>query len=987
MLTRSIRRPILNRPFTVVGRKYTKKQSNKTNKQYEIEPLSNLLDIIQRDTFEDPMKTALFIEFTVKNEISIAFGKDFEKVDELFIHYLDKNITEKELEKIKIEDINYYYAYLYERFHEIVELYATYDYLLCFAYHLRHAFQHDIVLSRSSRSFTRKTRKSKLLDKIKGKNILISNSVPNPNRKLRSERLRNKTLGGMKKYLYEQCDFLSYINRSFWAKMGSGILTAAGAALSTIGCSIYAPFIYDKCSMVLDNTLCDNYSIIGPSTMDTLASSGMLSTSVSYGAIAGIASIGTLSLMQGITRSAENEVVFPNAQVSEGIFNRDPVNINAVTIPDRAGNELIEPTLESDQLLSELAKFNACIINDKFIGSSSLTKFRKILRDSIIVKLKTIMNEKIEETVAILKRKLLTTKAERIITSRNENPEINSTSIVKQLEDNKANLRISPEEMIQIEMEARSKVSGYIIDQANFRLRDEIAKGIAGFEKIKEENISIMPVNQELMPEENANSIRDNIITILASIAHIEMENGYILDQKTVNSIIYFYYFYLIGLYLYKTLEKPNKSRSDYSQIVIMFILFLYLLLLTSQNLGFDPINIEEIRRNNTIVDTKKNKVFKSKLEAFRSRQSAIDTANTTNTTNIPTTLDNISNTTKITYFESFFDKTSWVDSAVKTEELLYDPNISTSVPFIEKQIVDDYTKCHTEASKSYISSDLSKRWCDIYQLGSKAMNSLFWTRLLMHQMISKFALSDIMLQLADGSVGSNIKIAFLSTYAGLKFACTKYKTIGSIGCLVMSSRSIIKNYRDFKSRKRLRISNIETSLTPFEFRMDSFLKIIDDDVNEGGGLRMRQGLQSLTASLEQMVKYNQEIQTALNTLNVDIGTKVQIGQLKIGERRLEIEEKRIEKENVENVDNKEAVVGDIVLPAQPSGDPFILIDLEKRLKDLAGEDLVIGRDGEKLINDVKKIFNNKNPNESSMFTLAGGSVSSKKSSKKSVPV
>ena len=921
------------RQFNTLG---LTRRTNKTKKQSEIKMPTNLLDIINQDTFEDPMSTALFIEFSVKNEIAIAFGNDFEKVDEIFMNYLvNPEITDKELKKIKLEDINYYYAYLYQRFHDIVELYATYDYLLCFAYHLRRAAEHDFIplVSNSSRRSTRKNRRTRLLDKIGEKSLSKSNSVPLSNRRIRTERRSNKSIGGTKKYLYEQSDFLSFINRSFWGKMGSGILTAAGTTLSTIGCSIYAPFIYDKCSLVLDKSICDNY---GKDIMDTLASSGMLSTSITNGMIAGVASVGTLSLIQSITRSPENDFLFPQAQATQGIFNRDPVRINARAIPDRAADRLIEPTLEADQLLSELAKFNACIIHDKFIGAGSVAKFRKILRDSVIVKLKTIFDEKIEETVTILKRKLLTTKTESIITGRNENQEINSKSMAAQLEENKANLRITPEEMVQIEMQARSKVSGYIIDQANFRLRDEIAKGIAGIEKMREEIPAIRPVNQELMSEAHANSIRDNITGILASIAHIELENGFILDPKTINSIVYFYYFYLIGLYLSKTLEKSSKSRGDYGQIVIAFVLFLYLLLSVSHNFGFDPINIEEIRKNNTIVNTGKNEIFKSKLEAFRNRQSAYTTANTTNTSEIPTTPINIANTTTMTYFESFFDKSSWVDSAVKTEELLYDPTSPSSIPFMEKQIIDDYTKCHIEAGKSYVGADMSKRWCDLSQIGSKTMNNFFWTRLLMHQMISKVALSDIMLQLADGTIGANIKIAFLSTYAALKFACTKYKTIGSIGCLVMSSRNIIKSYGDFKNRKRLRISNIEASLTPFEFKMDEFLKIIDDDVNNQGGERMKQGLQSLTASLDQMVKYNQEIQTTLNTLNVDIGTKVQIGKLGLAERTLAIEEKRADREDImygekEGEGEEEAKVGDLILPQVPNSDLSFISDIEER--------------------------------------------------------
>ena len=479
----------LGGPFNTLGlTRQTKKQSekgekgenSKTKKQSELQ-ITNLLDIIQQDTFEDPLKTALFIEFTVKNEMAIAFGKDFEKVDEIFINYLDKDITKDKLKRIKIEDINYYYAYLYERFHEIIELYATYDYLLCFAYHLRHAAQSGFVpMKSSSRGSTRKTRK------IKEKGVLISNSVPLSNRRIRTERRENKTLGGTKSYLYEQHDFLSYINRSFWAKIGSGILVSAGTTLSTIGCSIYAPFIYDACSKTLDNTLCDNYSFIGPSTMDTLASSGMLSTSSMYGAIAGIASVGTLSLIQSITNTPENEFLFPKAQAT--FLNRDPAKIKARDIPEREGVEnLIEPTLESDELLSELAKFNACIIHNSFIGSQQVKKFRKIMRDFIIVKLKTIFNEKIEETVAILKRKLLAEKTENIMTDRSENAEITSKSMAEQVEQNKVNLRINAEEMLQIEMQARSKVSGYIIDQANFRLRDEIAKGITGFEQMKKE--------------------------------------------------------------------------------------------------------------------------------------------------------------------------------------------------------------------------------------------------------------------------------------------------------------------------------------------------------------------------------------------------------------------------------------------------------------------------------------------------------------------
>jgi hypothetical protein len=894
-LTKGLRNRLTG-PFNTLGlTRQTKKQSekgekSKTKKQSELQ-ITNLLDIIQQDTFEDPLKTALFIEFTVKNEMAIAFGKDFEKVDEIFMKYLDKNITEKELKKIKIEDINYYYAYLYERFHEIVELYATYDYLLCFAYHLRHAALNNFVPSKSN-SRGRETRR------IKEKGILISNTLSN--RRIRTERRENKTLGGTKSYLYEQRDFLSYINRSFWAKIGSGILVSAGTTLSTIGCSIYAPFIYDACIKTLDNTLCDNYSFIGPSTMDTLASSGMLSTSSMYGAIAGFASVGTLSLIQSITNTPENEFLFPKAQAT--FLNRDPVNIRARDIPEREGVEnLIEPTLESDELLSELAKFNACIIHNSFIGSQQVKKFRKIMRDFIIVKLKTIFNEKIEETVAILKRKLLAEKTENIMTDRNENSEITSKSMAEQVEQNKVNLRISAEEMLQIEMQARSKVSGYIIDQANFRLRDEIAKGITGFEQMKKEMPDIIPANQELLNETHTNSIQDNIITILASIAHIELENGFILDPKTTNSIVYFYYFYLIALYLCKTLEKTNKSRGDYFQIVIMFVLFLYLLLLTSQNFGFDPINIEEIRRNNSIVDTNKEKIFKAKLEAFKKRQSMIHIANntSTNATTGSTTVSATNNTTQMTYFDSFFDKSSWVDSAVKTNELLYDQNNTASLPYIKQQIIDDYTKCNTEASKAYVGADMGKRWCDATQIGSKVMNHLFWVRLLMHQMVSNIALSDIMLKIADGSVGASVKIAFLSTYAGLKFACTKYNTIGSIGCLAMSSRNILKNYGDFKRRKKLRISNIGMTLTPFEFKMDEFLKIIDEDVNDGGGTRMKQGFQALTSSLEQIVKYNQEIQMSLNTLNVDIGTKVQIGKFALGERTLAIEEQRADRENM----------------------------------------------------------------------------------------
>jgi len=918
-------------PFNILG------LSRRTKKQSEMQ-ITNLLDIIQQDTFEDPIKTALFIEFTVKNEMAIAFGTKFEKIDEVFIHYLDKDISDKKLEKIKIEDINYYYAYLYQRFHEIVELYATYDYLLCFAYHLKRAAKHNFVpLASSSRGSIKKNRKTRLLDKINNKGVLISNSVPLiPQMSNRNTRNKNKTLGGTKKYLYKQSDFLSFINRSFWGKMGSSIMVGGGAVLSTVGCSLFAPFIYDSCIQVLETPICNNYSLIGSSTIDTLASSGMLSTSITNGMTAGIASIGLLSIMQRITNTEESEFVFPKAQATEGIFNRDPVKINAINIPDRAN--VMEPNLEMDQLLSELAKFNGIIIHEKFIGSKQVIKFRKLMRDFILEKLKTIFDEKLEETVMILKRKLFARKTEISLTTRDENPDITSKSMAQKLEDNKENLRINDEEMAQIETQARSKVSGFILDQANYRLRDEIAKGIAGFEKIKEETIAIRPVNQELFLEAHANSIRDNLFTILASFAHIESENGFFLDQKTIDSVIYFYYFYLIGLYLYQTLEKANKTRGDYGQIVVMFVLFLYLLLLTSQNFGFDPINIEEIRRNNTIVDTEKEKIFKSKLEAFKNAQYNMQTATTTNTTSIPTTSANIANVTKLRYVDTFFEKGAYLESAIKTEELLNDPNLSTSVPFIEKQITDDYTKCYVDAKNAYVGADMAKRWCELSKIGSKVTNNVFWVRLLMHQMISKVALSDIMLQLADGKTGSNIKIAFLSTYAGLNFACTKYKTVGSLGCLAMSFRSVIKNYGDFKRRKQQRIFDIGTTLTPFEFKMNDLLKIVDDDVNEGGGLRMREGIQTMNTSLEQIVKFNHELQTTLNTLNVDIGTKVQIGTFGLGERRLEIEEKRANREDMtaEEKEKEKNMIDALGFGNLPNGEEVACIsELNERLRKL----------------------------------------------------
>ena len=89
------------------------------------------------------------------------------------------------------------------------------------------------------------------------------------------------------------------------------------------------------------------------------------------------------------------------------------------------------------------------------------------------------------------------------------------------------------------------------------------------------------------------------------------------------------------------------------------------------------------------------------------------------------------------------------------------------------------------------------------------------------------------------------------------------------------------------------------------------------------------------------MVKYNQEIQTTLNTLNVDIGTKVQIGKLGLAERTLAIEEKRADREDImygekEGEGEEEAKVGDLILPQVPNSDLSFISDIEERLRNLS---------------------------------------------------
>lgn len=778
-------------------------------KQTEVVP-TNGLDIIDNSLFSNPFKVASYIKFIVVNEINSMFNIDYYNptskvpVDNMFIKCSDflKNYTDIN------QGIDQYYLYLVRTYTAYFEYYALYDYLLCYAYHLEE-YGKTLVKNKQIKQVGRKTKKNK-------------------NRKTVSKRHKNKNtkkFGGVKEKptLVTQRSLLAFAKRSpFWANIGTGTFTAAGVLLSGSACLLSAPFVYDVCTNMGDFiTECPENGL----SIGSIVGAGLLTGTVA-----------SISLLAG-TELSSSSISTPYAK-SGILFEREPPELKTISnIPTKLIKKEQEALIESlitekpnykqriSNLEKDLAKFNLYIIDDAFIGSNAVKKFRFIFKEYIVLKLKKVFDENVDEMVQLYRRKLLAEKISKSMTTLG-NKEITLETIVNSLEENTNRLKFTEEELTLINTSVRSKVAGLIISHAEELVEKEVRKGKQGIDVYE----TLTAVDRLTLPRDSTVSIlkqaenetKNNILTLVSSLVHIESANNFVFSPKVTANFINMNWIYICMWSLFSQIKEFKSSFNNYITVMVQIIVFFLLLVNILGDLGFDPINSQEIMQNtgHSVQETKQAEDIYASIRT-------------------PTTKESVT-----------------VLGTSAQSDIVQQAN----------QFVQDYRKVEQDYQTALEAYSKSDKECKASYTGVCTSYWTNWMGLFIPYV--KKSMYDVRVNPTVVSITTTpyyryLKIGVLRLYGFGNFACSNWKTVGGLIGICVASNNILNTYDRFTSQVRGTVESMNQEITPYKFNLNNVLKDIQDDVDDQGGASVKTAMSQLTRTIVSITETNKEVREA----------------------------------------------------------------------------------------------------------------------------
>ena len=827
---------------------------------------NDLLDIIDPDIFSNPFKAASYIKFIVVNEINNMFELDYYNpnlnmnIDNKFLKCNDEFLR-------KYSDINegidQYYFYLVRAYTAYFEYYALYDYLLCYAYHLEE-FGKSLIENKQIAGKIKKTK----YRKYKAKK---SRNKKNKNKKIVSKKLKKLQkftkkvkFGGVKDALVAQNSLLAFAKRSpFWANVGVGTFTAAGVSLIGTACVISAPFVYDLCYEV-----CTEFS---KESISSVISAGILTGSAASAA-----------LLAGLSLTSSS-ISTPYAK-SGIFFKREPTELKEISnVPKDYTPESERTKLETEilsdipglkeritNLENDLAKFNLYMIDDKFITSNSVKKFRVIFKEYIVLKLKEVFDANVDEMIELYKRKLLAEKIS-MISSTSSGDTITREKILKDLEENRDRLKLTEEELTNINTSVRSKIAGLIIARAEDIVEQEVRRGSQGSEKYSAlsstDKLKLPgPNNSISILKQTEDSVKTNVLTLVSSLIHIESANNFVFSQKVTTNFINMNWLYIIFWSLFSQIKQGTKNVKNWFYIAFQCIVFFILLTTILGDFGFDPLNSEQILKDNKPSEEDIEKAAKI-YEELRG-QPSLNSTSSSNTT-VPSSLSNTNSKPDV---------------------------VKEAMLFREK--FREVDKARNEASDKF---ENAKKACESSILSGCMTNLNYWQTWL-GTFLPYFRMSIYQAKLHPSVVGITTtpfygyaKIGLLRVCAFGSFVGSNWKTVGGLIGISYAYSNIFNTYSKFSSEVEGLVVDLDTEITPFKFQIDGVLAEIRDDIGRGGGTRMKEAISQIQRTIANMSETNSDVQAAIQQSLRESEFQLRVLQDIREDKRLELEQQQLE--------------------------------------------------------------------------------------------
>jgi len=867
------------------------------------------IDIIDPYIFSNPFKAASYIKFIVVNEINNMFGLDYYNPN------LNMNIDNKFLKcnddfLSKYSDINegidQYYFYLIRAYTAYFEYYALYDYLLCYAYHLEEFGKSLIENNKQIAGKIKKTKyrkyKTKKSRNKKNKNKKI---VSKKHKKLKkfTKKVKFGGVGGVKEALVEQNSLLAFAKRSpFWASIGVGSFTAAGVSLIGTACSISAPLVYDACTQVATQFAQESLCSLPGFTIPNAIMAGILTGSAA-----------SASLLAGLSLTSSS-ISTPYAK-SGVIFEREPTELKSVpNVPKDYTPESERTKLETEilsdipglnakitNLQKDLTKFNLYMIDDKFITSNSVQKFRVIFKEYIVLKLKQVFDANVDEMIELYKRKLLAEKISTISsTTTSSGDTITREKIMSDLQENSGRLKLTEEELTAINTSVRSKIAGLIIARAEDIVEQEVHRGSQGSETYSKlsstDKIQLPgPNNSISILKQTENDVKSHVLTLVSSLIHIESANNFVFSPKVTANFVNMNWLYIMFWSLFSKIKENTKNMKDWFYIALQIIIFFSLLTTILGDFGFDPLNSEEILKDNkpSDEDMKKADEIYAKLRGEPATAPAPSSESNTNS------------------------EPSVVDKAIQFEQAF------RQVEKAKREALDEYEKAKKACSSSFsgcmMDSNNWQTWVGTF-LPSFQMN------------IYQARLHPSVVGITTTPFYGYAKIGLLRLCAFGSFVGSNWKSVGGLIGIAYAYSNILNTYSKFSSEVKGSVVDLDEQITEFKFDINRVLTEVRDDIDRGGGTKMKEAISQIQRTIANMSETNKDIQAAIQQfLNQSKFQLTILQDIREEERlRLEQEQVNIAKQNV-NIAERGLALQERGVVAQEQKVDIIIKDGEER--------------------------------------------------------
>jgi len=827
------------------------------------------LDIIDPDIYSNPFKAASYIKFIVVNEINNMFDLDYYNpnlninIDNKFFKCNDDFL--RKYSNID-EGIDQYYFYLIRAYTAYFEYYALYDYLLCYAYHLEE-FGKTLIENKQIAGKFKKTKYRKYKNKK-------SRNKKHKNKKIGSKKLKKiqkftkkVKFGGVKDALVEQNSLLAFAKRSpFWASLGVGSFTAAGVSLIGTACSISAPLVYDACRQVATEFAQESLCSLPSFSIASAIGAGILTGSAA-----------SASLLAGLTLTSSS-ISTPYAKTGV-IFEREPRELTSVpNVPKDYTPESERTKLETEilsdipglsekitKLQNDLAKFNLYMIDDKFIGSNSVQKFRVVFKEYIVLKLKEVFDANVDEMIELYKRKLLAEKIS-MTSSTSSGDTITREKILKDLEENRDRLKLTEEELTNINTSVRSKIAGLIIARAEDIVEQEVRRGSQGSEKYSalssDDKLKLPGQNNSIsILKQTENSVKTNVLTLVSSLIHIESANNFVFSPKVTKNFINMNWLYIIFWSIFSQIKQETKNIKDWLYIVLQCLIFFLLLTHILGEFGFDPLNSEQILKDNAALSEEDAKKVD---EIYAELQEQPTPTSTPSSNSNP-------QSNAVEQAEKFRDAFKLAQKGYKEAT---------------DKLVKIDQKCQAGAS-SYFSGpnlclDSWKAW--VASFAPYAQLSMYQLRA-----------NPTVINITRYPLYANSKITLLRFYAFGSFVGSNWKTVGGLIGISYAYSNILNTYSKFSSEVKGLVVDLDREITPFKFDLNRVLAEVRDDIDRGGGTKMKEAIAQVQRTISNISETNRDVQAAIQQILKESEFQLRVLQDIREDKRLELEQQQLE--------------------------------------------------------------------------------------------